>query len=229
MATVRALVQPIEVSESLKDNTYEALKQAIAEMNIYAHAGELRLDERQLSRDLGVSRTPIREAIARLEQEGFVRTVPRRGVFVVRKTKREVLEMITVWAALESMAARLITRHADDAEIATLRRMFATFDGDQVQAEIDEYSQTNIRFHQALLKMSRCELLNQMTENLFIHMRSIRARTISEDDRARRSIIDHMNIIEALEARDTALAERLVREHSMDLAAHVEKNVHYLD
>ncbi len=229
MATVRALVQPIEVSESLKDKTYEALKQAIAAMNIYAHAGELRLDERQLSRDLGVSRTPIREAIARLAQEGFVRTVPRRGMFVVRKTKREVLEMITVWAALESMAARLITLRADDAEIATLRRMFATFDGDQVQAEIDEYSQTNIRFHQALLKMSRCELLNQMTENLFIHMRSIRARTISEDDRARRSIIDHMNIIEALEARDTALAERLVREHSMDLAAHVEKNVHYLD
>ena len=229
MATVRALVQPIEVNFRLKDKTYEALKQAIAAMNIYGQADELRLDERQLSEDLGVSRTPIREAIARLEQEGFVRTVARKGVFVVRKTKREVIEMITVWAALESMAARLITLNAGDGEISTLRRMFATFEDDQVQANIDEYSETNIQFHQALLKLSRCELLNEMTENLFIHMRSIRARTISEDDRASRSIIDHMNIIEALEARDTELAERLVRQHSMDLAAHVEKNVHYLD
>lgn len=231
MNVVRAVVQPIDVNFSLKDKTYEALKQAIAAMNIYAHPGEPRLDERQLAKDLGVSRTPIREAIARLEQEGFVRIVPRRGVFIVRKSKREIIEMITVWAALESMAARLITLHASDEEIASLRRMFATFDDDKdkVNAEIDEYSETNIRFHQALLKMSHSDLLNQMTENLFIHMRSIRQRTISEDNRASRSIIDHMNIIEALEQRDTELAERLTRQHTLDLAAHVEKNVDYLD
>jgi DNA-binding GntR family transcriptional regulator len=230
MATVRALVRPIDVNFSLKERTYAALKQAIASMNIYDHPSELRLDERQLCEDLGVSRTPIREAIARLEQEGFVRIVPRRGVFIVRKTKREILDMITVWAALESMAARLITERASDAEIATLREMFATFeDGERVCAHIDEYSETNIRFHQALLNMSHCELLVEMTENLFSHMRSIRARTIAEDNRARRSIIDHMNIIEALERRDTALAERLVRRHTLDLAVHVEKNVDYLD
>jgi DNA-binding GntR family transcriptional regulator len=107
--------------------------------------------------------------------------------------------------------------------------MFATFEGNAVQANIDEYSETNIRFHQALLKMSQCELIDQMAENLFIHVRSIRMRTISEDNRASRSIIDHMNIIEALEGRDTQLAEELVRQHTLDLAAHVEKNVHYLD
>ncbi|MCH8113742.1 MAG: FCD domain-containing protein, partial [Proteobacteria bacterium] len=65
--------------------------------------------------------------------------------------------------------------------------------------------------------------------NLFIHMRSIRARTISENDRAKRSIIDHIHIIEALEARDAGLAERLVREHTLNLAAHVDANVDYLD
>ena len=68
-----------------------------------------------------------------------------------------------------------------------------------------------------------------MTEALFIHMRAIRTRTIGEDNRASRSIIDHMNIIEALEARDTDLAERLVRDHTLGLAAHVQKHVHYLD
>ena len=97
------------------------------------------------------------------------------------------------------------------------------------EAKIDEYSETNIEFHRALFRMSHNQLLEQITENLFIHMRSIRARTIGESDRARRSIIDHMNIIEALERRDTELAERLARQHTLDLAAHVEKHVTYLD
>ncbi len=230
MATVTRLdVRPIDTGFVLKDKIYDALKEAIARKNIYAETEELRLDERQLSDDLGVSRTPIREALARLEQEGFVRTVPRRGVYVVRKSKTEILEMITVWAALEGMAARLTTERATDDEISSLRRMFATFEDDRVQARIDEYSDTNVRFHQALLGLSKCELINTMAANLFIHMRSIRMRTIGEEDRARRSIIDHMNIIEALEARDTELAERLARDHTLGLAAHVEKNVNYLD
>ena len=229
MALAHPVIQPIDAGFSLKERIYDSLKQAITSMNIYAQPGEPRLDERRLAEDLGVSRTPLREAIARLEQEGFVRTVPRKGVFVVRKTKQDILEMITVWAALESMAARLITLYASDQELSSLRRLFATFRDNQLQANIDEYSEANIRFHQAILRMSHCELLNGMTENLFIHMRSIRMRTISEDDRASRSIIDHMNIIEALEQRDTELAERLVRQHTLDLGAHVESNVHYLD
>ncbi len=229
MSSAKLNVQPIDASFALKDKIYDSLKAAITAMNIYAEPGEPRLDERQLSLELGVSRTPIREAIARLEQEGLVRTVPRKGVFVVRKSKRQILEMITVWAALESMAARLATERASDAEIATLRAMFATFEGDELTAHIDEYSETNIRFHLAILRMSRCELLWQMAENLFIHMRAIRRTTIQEDRRAERSIIDHLAIIQALERRDTELAERLVRQHTLGLAAHVERNVDYLD
>ena len=229
MSTVRLAVQPIEPTFSLKDRTYEALKETIAGMNIYEGAGEPRLDERQLSEALGVSRTPVREAIARLEQEGLIRIVPRRGVFVARKTKTEILEMITVWAALESMAARLITERATDEEIASLRALFATIEDDTAQANIDEYSAMNIRFHQAIIRLSKSQLMETMTETLFIHMRAIRARTIGEDNRVQRSIIDHMNIIKALEERDGDLAERLSREHTLGLAAHVERNVTYLD
>jgi len=228
MDSVVAIIQPIEDVQSLKDRTYLSLKQAITAIDIYANPEEPRLDERELSARLGVSRTPIREAIARLEQEGLVRIAPRKGVFVVRKPKQEILQMITVWAALESMAARLITLYASEAEIASLRILFASPDGDQAKANIDEYSNHNIRFHQAIIRMSKCDLLIDMADNLFIHMRAIRAKTISEDDRVSRSIIDHMNIIEALEQRNTELAEKMARQHTLDLAAHVEKNVHYL-
>jgi len=228
-ATAQLDVQPIDADFSLKDRIYDSLRQAITSMNIYADDAELRLDERQLSERLTISRTPIREALARLEQEGLVRIVPRKGVYIVRKTKQEILEMITVWAALESMAARLITLHASDQEIASLRKLFATFEDDQIQAHIDEYSDTNIKFHQTILSLSKCRLLKDTADGLFIHMRSIRARTISEKNRADRSIVDHLHIIEALESRDTELAERLVREHTLNLAAHVEKYVDYLE
>ena len=230
MATLNKLVvQPIEVNFTLKDKIYDALKQAIVSMIVEGNTTEHRLDERQLSKDLGVSRTPIRETLARLEKEGFVRILQRKGAYVVRKTKKEILDMILVWAALESMAARLITLHASGEEIAGLRKMFVTFESVGVRAKIDEYSDTNIQFHQAIIKMAHCDLLYDMTENLFTHMRSIRQRTISQNNRVEKSIIDHMHIIEALERRETELAERLVREHTLNLAAHVEQNMNEAD
>ena len=229
MTAAKLELQPVDSNFVLKDKIYASLKQAVSELNIYADDEDHRLDERQLSEDLGVSRTPVREALCRLEQEGLVAMIPRRGAFVVRKSKSEILEMVTVWAALESMAARLVTERASDEEIAELRSLFGTFGEDhQPRAHIDEYSETNIRFHQTILRLSRCPLIETMTENLFIHMRGIRARTIGESDRASRSIIDHMHIIEALEYRDAELAERLAREHTLNLAKHIETHVDYL-
>ncbi|HEX2215930.1 MAG TPA: GntR family transcriptional regulator [Xanthobacteraceae bacterium] len=220
---------PLGDTSTFADRAYTALKDVIVRLNIYGQASEVRLDERQLASDLGISRTPVREAMAQLEREGFVRSVPRRGVYVVRKTKAEVIELITAWAALESMAARLITQNATDAEIATLRKMFATFENGTLHAKLDEYSEVNIEFHQAIIGMSHNRVLADLAENLFTHMRMIRRKTIGEQDRADRSIRDHLNIIEALEARDTRRAEDLVRDHALGLAEHVRLHADYLD
>jgi DNA-binding GntR family transcriptional regulator len=222
-------LRPLHVAASFRDQAYVALKQAITDADIYAHREEIRLDDRQLSQALGVSRTPIREAMTLLEQEGFLRTVPRRGVFIIRKTKKQILEMIEMWAALESMAARLATLNASDAEIGKLRHMFDAFRNETPAEHIEEYSEANIAFHQAIIRLSGSHLMGQTIENLFIHVRAIRRMTISQSDRAARSIVDHMRIIEALERRDTELAERLVRQHSLDLAAHVAKHCDFLD
>ena len=222
-------LQPINVNVSFRDQAYEALKQAIMDADIYARREEIRLDERQLSKALGVSRTPIREAMTLLEQQGFLRTLPRRGVFIVRKTRKQIVEMIEMWAAIESMAARLATLNASDEEIAGLRRLFDEFRNSTPAEHIHEYSDANIAFHQAIIRLSGSHLMGKTIENLFIHVRAIRRMTISQRDRAERSIVDHMKIIEALEARDTELAERLVRQHSLDLAAHVEKYCDFLD
>ncbi len=225
----RLVIEPIDTSFSFKNKAYAALKNVIVSMDIYRNRNDIRLDERQLAQDFGISRTPVREAMAQLEREGFVRSVPRRGVYIVRKTKKEVIELITAWAALESMAARLITENSIDADIASLRRMLATFENGQILAHLDEYSEVNIEFHQAIIRMSGNSVLISIAENLFTHMRMIRRKTIVEKDRAIKSIRDHMSIIEALEARDTDRAEVLVRTHALGLAEHVATYADYLD
>lgn len=228
-APLKLALQPINATLSLRDQAYAMLRQAIADADIYQSREEIRLDERVLSETLGVSRTPVREAMTLLEQEGFLRMVPRRGIYIVRKSKREIVEMIQMWAALESMAARLATLHATDEEIAKLRHMFDDFRDSTPAEHIAEYSDANIAFHQAIVELSKSQLILDTIKNIFVHVRAIRRMTISQSDRASRSIVDHLRIIEALEKRDTELAEKLVRQHSLDLAAYVEKHCDFLD
>ncbi len=204
---------------------YEQLKSAITTMDIYDPDANLKLDERGLSEQFGSSRTPLREALTRLDQDGLVKILPRRGIIIVRKTKAEILEMITVWAALESMAARLVCEVAGDGEIAELQQLVDTYDSSQIKQHMSEYSDDNIRFHSTIIRLSQCDLIAEMTDGLFRHVRAIRRRTIHEKDRAQRSVRDHSRIVKALVRRDADLASQLVREHTMKLREHVEQHV----
>ena len=219
------VVPELAPETSVAQLTYAALRNAFLAMDVYHSDADLRLDEKRLASDLGVSRTPVREALARLEHEGLVRIVPRRGAYLVRKSKAEIIEMITVWAALEGMAARLTCERASDAEIGALRAPFTAFEDGGVRARLNEYSAANLRFHQRIIELAHSSLIETMARSLLVHVRAIRGRTIAEDDRAERSIVDHMHIIEALEVRDAVLSEQLVRDHALHLAKHVERTV----
>ncbi|KAB1073509.1 GntR family transcriptional regulator [Methylobacterium planeticum] len=222
-------ITPIVASSSLRTLAYEALKAAITKMDIYGRPDEVRLDERKLSQDLGVSRTPVREALTVLEQEGFVRSEARRGVFVIKKTKKEIVGMIHAWAALESMAARLACERATDAQLKSLREIFPEFYEGKPSEHIDEYSDANIRFHQTIISLGQCEVIQDLSSNLLMHVRGIRNTALRQGERAEKSIREHVQIIKALEARRDDLAERLVREHGLGLAAHVHQYGDYLE
>jgi DNA-binding GntR family transcriptional regulator len=223
MAGAEIAIVRIVPETSFKNKAYEALKEAILNMDIYTTPEPIMLDERALSERLGVSRTPIREAIAMLEQDGFVKTLPRRGIVVVRRTKSEIVDMIRAWAALESMAARLITTAARKKDISALRDFFKNFGKDRLpQDHVEEYSKANIAFHQALISLSESPVLVDMTNDILLHVRGYRQLTIGRVDRAVNSLPEHMAIIEALEERDTELAEKRARDHTLGLAAYVE-------
>ncbi|MFV0243403.1 MAG: GntR family transcriptional regulator [Qingshengfaniella sp.] len=216
-------LKPIAANFTLKDHIFDVLRDAILNMNIYDVDANLRLDERTMADQLNISRTPLREALVRLEHEGFVEIQPRKGIFVRRKTLDEILEMIVVWAALESMAARLAAERATDAGLASLRKLAARHSASQAGADLAEYSEANIHFHQRILELSGCALLKHTADGLFVHMHGVRRRAMGENNRASRSVVDHMAIIEALESRDGDLAARLVREHTMRLHDHVRR------
>lgn len=214
---------------TLTDRAYQELRRAILRIPIYDPGVDLRLDERALALELGISRTPVREALLRLEHEGVVRTVPRKGVYVVRKTKAEVLEVILASAALESLAARLAAERASDASVAALRREFPEFEAGDGRVPLDDYSEANVAFHQRLVELAESPLLAQLVGQLQVHMRAIRGRAMVESDRRSRSEVDHRHILEALEARDADLVEQRVRAHAVDLADHVARHVPFPD
>src|ERR1700736_5436779 len=154
---------------SLRDQAYTLLKNAIADTDIYHPDQELRLDERVLTSALGLSRTPIREALSLLEQEGFIRTMPRRGIYIIRKSKREIIEMIQIWAALESMAARLATLQAPDSDLAKLRHLFDEFVNSPPSEHLSEYSDANIAFHTAVIALGGSQTIIDATSNVLGH------------------------------------------------------------
>ena len=226
-ASIAVNLPRIRLDESYKTKAYAALKQAIITIDLYGTSEPVMLDEREISERIGVSRTPIREAVAMLERDGFVRTVPRRGILVLRKTKREIIQMVQAWAALESMAVRLLIQSASDTEIAGLRDLMRKFtEGQSPDDRLSDYSTANIQFHQMIIGLSRSGVLAEMTDNLLLHVRGIRTITIGRHDRAKRSIHDHLAIIDAIEKRDTDLAERLSRDHTLGLADFVERHGH---
>jgi DNA-binding GntR family transcriptional regulator len=228
------VLQTVTAEATLTSRAYDVLRQAIAEMPIYDGGDDDHwLDERALAEGLGISRTPVREALLRLESEGVVRAVPRKGIYVVRKTKAEIIEVILASAALEGMAARMAAERATDAEIADLAAHFHVglpgSDGGQEPAvPLSEYSQLNLAFHQRIVELAHSELFSQLISRLQIHMRAIRLGTIGDDGRMAHSVVDHAHIVEALQARDADAVEARVRQHAVDLAEHVRVNVSHL-
>jgi DNA-binding GntR family transcriptional regulator len=207
---------------SLREQAYDSIKRSILAMDLYDGSAQVRLHEHQIAQDLGISRTPVREALTLLEREGFVCTVPRRGLFVTRKTKREIVEMITVWAALEGLAAHAAARHARDADLRELGKAFQDFDRSTLPDRFNAYEEADLDFHQTIIRLGGCGLMVEMTANLFIHIRALRSTFLHRPGRIEDSMREHAGIIAALQARDADQAAILVRDHALGLVAHVE-------
>jgi len=180
------------------------------------------LDEKLMVNSLGVSRTPVREAINRLVAEGFLDLVPYRGVFIAKKTKKEIISILMVRATLEGMAARLATPNFHREDFEKMREMFTPFVNSALEKQRYEFSQANIKFHEFILEHSDCGTLIDMARGLFDHMRLIRFRTSAFLPRLQSALIQHLALIDLFEQRQPNKAERLMRTH-------IEESAKYID
>ena len=222
-------LQPVDSGPTLKEHVYRVLREAILDADIYGVGFEPRLDERELAQQLGISRTPLREALTRLEHEGLVDVLARKGVFLRRRSCTEIVEMITVWAALESMAARLACKYASEIDIDRLREAGAGYTLESAKDRLSEYSEANIEFHKLIVSLSNCGELTRTADRLFTQLRPVRRRAMRDSSRTERSVEDHMAIIEAISERDAGRAGDLVREHTMRLGEYISRTWQYLD
>jgi len=137
--------------------------------------------------------------------------------------------MIVVWAALEGMAARLAAARATEEQLNALADLFQKFKDEPLSDQMSDYSEANIAFHQAIVRLGGCDLIVETTRNLFIHIGAMRTVSLRQDNNAEQSIGEHLAIIGALKSRDGDLAEKLVREHTLGLAALVERQGVFAD
>jgi DNA-binding GntR family transcriptional regulator len=213
---------PLEPAQlSFKMQAYRALKGSIMEMDIYGQRGEIRIDDREVCQLLGISRTPVREALILLEHEGFVRTVPRHGVVVARKSRTQIADMILVWAAMEGMAARLTATLAEESDLTALAQRFPP--------DVPLTPDSAADLHQSLVQLSRCTLIGNLTRNLALHMRAIHRLEQADEAQAALAVGMRNGVIAALTAREGAQAESLILKHHFGLNQHIQRTCAFLD
>ncbi len=175
---------------------------------------DLKLTTRQ-----GITIARQRREIAAQEEE--ITTLLREN-----KTQREEMKALLDENKTQRADITALMKHVDvqNTKIASHSREI-----NEQKEKTAFLSHANMAFHRAIIRLGGVELMSSLTDTLFIHMRAVRAVTMTQDNRAQRSIADHRAIIAALDARDADLASRLVREHTMGLAAHVQQHGDFLD
>ena len=186
-------------------------------------AAGTKLAETRLAQKLGVSRTPLREAINRLEQDGFVEIIPRRGAYVKKHSLQGILENLELREVLEGLAVRLASRHATPEMIRKMKACFQRFSERNVEGSISSYAHQNIRFHNLIIQASQNQKLIAIIRNLFDQMDMVRLHTIVLPGRARKSLSEHSAIIRYIEKGQAQKAEKNLRVHIADLRQAVLK------
>jgi DNA-binding GntR family transcriptional regulator len=208
--------------DQLGDVAYQGIKKMVL-------SGRLPQDkpivERMVSQEIGVSRTPIREALNRLEQEGLVRIVPRRGAFPVTLGLTEYLDILAVREVLEGLAARMAVDHVSNAKLRDLEEIFSEFhDPDNPESVSHQaYALANVGFHREILELSNNPKLIETVKDLHDHLSLVRWRTIEITNRRGKSIEEHKRILEALKRRDPDRAETAARQHIQSLQGDIAR------
>ena len=192
------------------DRAYDLLLEMILDLRI--PPGTV-LNEQQLATEIGLGRMPVREAVARLAGDRFITVMPRRGTVVTALSLDGVLDMFEAREAIECGVAYIAARRASDDDLATLRRLINAAEQAREEAAAETFLRDDHEIHQFLVHMIRNSLLQDAADRLLQHnLRFWRSYWATHPAKLS-SMLSHVDLLEALEARDPEAAERAMRQH----------------
>lgn len=196
--------QPLR--EIVCENLRDAIKKGILE------PGE-RLMEVQLADELGISRTPVREAIRKLEQEGYVIMMPRRGTYVADISEGDIKEIFEIRSALESLATGLAARRIEQNELENLQSLLNEIEGYIKENNIEKIVETDVKFHELLYQVSRNNRLVGIISNLKEQLARFRTLSMSYPGRLQATFEEHSEMVEAIADGDVSSARDAAERH----------------
>lgn len=194
----------------LREIVFETLREAIISGRL--KPGE-RLMEVQLAEEMGVSRTPVREAIRKLELEGFVVMVPRKGAYVADISLKDIADVFEVRAALEGLAAALAAERITEEELEQLERLLVQLAEKIEKNDLTGLIEIDTQFHEVLYRACRNAKLVQILGNLREQIQRFRATSLASPGRMKFALDEHKKIVEAVSERNVELARALAQEH----------------
>jgi DNA-binding GntR family transcriptional regulator len=209
---------------SLVNQAYKELKRIILEYRVPAGG---KLNEGELAAGLGISRTPVREAINRLEKEGLVQIFPQRGAFVVRFSEKDVFELFLIRENLEGLAAYLAAERINEDDLARLESCLKDFKEPFSEKDVQRYAKEDFKFHQTIIAVSEAQRLIKMISTLYDHIRIFRLTTLGLSNRMKTSLAEHQLLIEAFQRRDPERAEQMMRQHIHHVREGVMENIKF--
>lgn len=209
---MESLLEPINLDnyQQVRQEAYQALREAILTGRLEPGT---RLVERKIARQLGVSRTPVREAIRKLELEGLVEHQPRRGVVVARMSSREAFEVYSIRAVLEGLAARLAAEHINPVQLRKLNDIVGAMERACENEDQEGLQELHLEFNEIIWNAAESPRLHQMINNLVDYIVGFTKLGYSVPGRVRAATREHRELLEALSRGDGEKAERLARQH----------------
>lgn len=208
------ILEAIDRPPSHSQLVYERLKQVLQNGGV---SGGSLLSEADLARQLGVSTTPVHEAVVRLASEGFVEALPRRGVRVVHLRPKDIAEIFELREALEVEVVRLALMRASDKDLAGLQQFLTAGQHALEQNDYPAFNAADVALHEALAGASGNRRLQQSIDNLRVWVQRIRFAAaehhFGSTNRPAKALSEHTQLVRAVRRRDSAAAEGLIRKH----------------
>ena len=205
---------------SLSDKVFETLEKDI--LTGALQSGET-VSENRLSSQLGVSRTPVREALRRLEQEGLVHNEPGRGAVIIGVTKQDLLDIYEIRIRIEGLAARLAAQNMTEEQAEKMRELVELQEFYAAKGDSEKIRDLDSQFHSMLYSFCTSRVLADTLTSLHHRIERFRRLSVGNSERAGRTSSEHRAILEAIAAGDGDSAERLLIEHITNARDALEK------